>query len=353
MRIQRPGRRAAAAARFAAVRGAYGGGAIGLLGALGYGVIRAESALARRAIGEPTDTPPDPSGTYGKHPGSALRLVVLGDSSAAGLGCDTPEETLGAQLAGGIARDLRRRVRLATYAFVGARSADLDKQIICALEQPVDLAVIMVGTNDVTHRTLPGEAARQLGEAVATLRSSGALVVVGTCPDLGTVEPLLQPLRSVASFYSRRMAAAQLVAVVENDGIAVSLGSLLSPEFAEQPHLWSADRFHPSPEGYRRVADALLPSFLEHSGVTIPVSVPVSSSIQDAVVAAELAAREPGTALETEPGEQGAASAGPGRLVRLVRRLPVVGRGAPDEREPEEGDEHHPETPSQHPPHEG
>ena len=352
MRVQRPGRRAAAVARFAAVRGAYGGGAIGLLGALGYGLIRAEGAMARRTIGEPTDVPPDPTGTYGRHPGPALRLVVLGDSGAAGLGCDTPDQTPGALLAGGVARDLRRRFHLDSYAVVGARSEHLEGQVAQALERPVDLAMIMIGTNDVTHRVLPGEAARDLGRAVATLRAAGALVVVGTCPDLCTVEPLLQPLRTVAAFYSRRMAAAQLVAVVENDGIAVSLGSLLSPEFADHPHLWSADRFHPSPEGYRRVADALLPSLLEHSGVTIAVSVPVSTSVQDVAVAAELASREPGTAIETEPGEQGAAAAGPGRLGRLVRRLPLVGRGAPEAREPEEGvppggDEDHPEAPSQ------
>src|SRR5205807_8374441 len=40
--------------------------------------------------------------------------------------------------------------------------------------------------------------------------------------------------------------------------------------------LWSADRFHPSPSGYQRVADVLLPSLLEGFGVDIPVSVPVS-----------------------------------------------------------------------------
>ena len=132
----------------------------------------------------------------------------------------------------------------------------------------------------------------------------------------------------------------------------MTLGTLLSPEFHGQPHLWSADRFHPSPEGYRRVTDALLPSLLERSGVTIPVSVPVSSTVQDVVVAAGVAAREPGVAVETVPGEEGVAAVGPGRLARLVRRLPLVGRGAPDAREPEEegleeGDEHHPRGPSQ------
>jgi lysophospholipase L1-like esterase len=350
VRVQRPGRRAAAVARYAGTRAALGGGTLGALAAVGYGVIRAESALARRVIGEPKDVPPDPTGMYGRHPGTPLRLVMIGDSGAAGLGCEVAAQTPGALLAGGVARDLKRRVWLESVAFVGARSSDLDTQVAKAIADPIDLAVIIVGTNDVTHRVLPGDAANDLARAVRTLRGAGAVVVVGTCPDLGTIEPLMQPLRAFARFYSRRMAAAQLAAVVENDGVAVSLGTLLSPEFAQHPHLWSADRFHPSPRGYRRVADALLPALLEHSGVTIPVSVPVSTSVQDVAVAADIAAREPGTTIEPVEPEDAAATGVPGRLVRLVRRLPLVGRGAPDAREPDvpaagTGDERHPETP--------
>jgi lysophospholipase L1-like esterase len=335
VQLQRPGRRAA----YVAVRGAYGTGAIGALGALGYGVIRVEAKLARKTIGEPTHAPPDPTGSYGRHPGKPLRLVMLGDSSATGLGCDVPPQTPGALLAGGVARDLKRRVRLDVVAAVGARSADLDAQVGKALRKPVDLAVIMVGANDVTHGVRPGDAARDLGRAVRTLRNAGALVVVGTCPDLGWVKPLLQPLRSFASRMSRRMAAAQAVAVLENDAVAVSLGDLLAEEFGAHAHLWSADRFHPSPEGYRRVSDAILPSLLEHMGVQIVVSVPVSTSVQDVDVAAALAAREPGLMVETVPGEQGVAAAGPGRLARVVRRLPIVGRGAPDARVPEDSNQ--------------
>jgi lysophospholipase L1-like esterase len=328
VRLQKPGRRAA----WVAIRGAYGGGAVGALGALSYGIIRAEAAAARRTIGEPTEVPPDPTGVYGRYLGPSLRLVMLGDSSSTGLGCDTPAQTPGALLAGGVARDLRRRVRLDVVGVVGARSADLDMQVAKALQEHVDLAVLMIGANDVTHRVLPGDAARDLGRAVQTLRAAGAVVVVGTCPDLGTVKPLLEPLRTIAAFWSRRMAAAQAVSVAENDGIAVTLGSLLAQEFALHPHLWSADRFHPSPLGYRRVADALLPSLLEQMGVEIPVSVPVSTTVQDVNVAANVAAREPGVAVETVPGEEGVAAVGPGRLVRLVRRLPLVGRGEPDQR---------------------
>ena len=48
-RVPRPGRRA----RWLAVKAAYGGGAVGTLGAAGYALLRTEAALARKTIGEP------------------------------------------------------------------------------------------------------------------------------------------------------------------------------------------------------------------------------------------------------------------------------------------------------------
>ena len=129
---------------------------------------------------------------------------------------------------------------------------------------------------------------------------------------------------------SRRLARAQTVCVVENGGIAVSLGDLLGPEFGQSPHLWSADRFHPSPAGYARVAEVLLPTVLQALGEGVPV--PVSDTVQDVEVAATVASRDPGLVVETVEGDQGAAATGPGRLARLVRHLPLVGRGAPEGR---------------------
>ena len=324
----RPGRRA----RWVAVKAAYGGGTFGGVAAASYALLSAQAKLARHVIGVPTSEAPKAAGLYGRGPRreKPLHLVVIGDSAAAGLGCERADQTPGALLAGGLARDLRRRVDLDVVAVVGARSADLDAQVARALKRPVDLAVIIIGANDVTHRVPRSAAARDLGRAVRTLREAGSIVVVGTCPDLGTVKPLLQPLRSVARVASRRLAQAQAVAVVEADGIAVSLGDLLGPEFSIEPHLWSDDRFHPSAEGYRRIVDALLPSLLEAAGVDIPVSVPVSDEVQDVLVAATVAAREPGLAVETVEGGEGAATAGPGRLARLRRRLPLGGRGAPE-----------------------
>ena len=318
--IPRPGRRA----RYVAVKAAYGGGTAGGLAGAAVALLATQARLARRTIGQPTAQAPNAAGSYGRgrRGDEPLHLAVVGDSAAAGLGCERADQTPGALLAGGIARDLRRRVDLDVVAVTGARSADLDVQVARALERTVDAAVIIVGANDVTHRVPSAAAARDLGRAVRALRATGAVVVVGTCPDLGTVKPVMQPLRTVAARWSRRLAAAQTVAVVEAGGIAVSLGDLLVRDFTEQPHLWSDDRFHPSAEGYRRIVDALLPSALEALGVDIPVSVPVSDTVQDLDLAAQVAVREPGVEVEVLAG-------GASRLARLRRRLPLVGRGAP------------------------
>ena len=136
----------------------------------------------------------------------------------------------------------------------------------------------MVGANDVTHRVPQAAAVRDLARAVETLRAAGAAVVVGTCPDLGTVAPLWQPLRGFARVHSRRMARAQTVAVVEAGGISVSLGDLLGPEFGASPQLWSADRFHPSAAGYRRVVEVLLPAALEGLGVEVTAGTPTATA---------------------------------------------------------------------------
>ena len=126
----------------------------------------------------------------------------------------------------------------------------------------------MIGANDVTHRIDKSVAVRHLADAVRRLRELGTEVVVGTCPDLGTIQPIPQPLRLIGRRWSRDLAAAQTVAVVEAGGRTVSLGDLLGPEFAERPHeMFSADRFHPSPAGYARAAAALLPSVYAALGV--------------------------------------------------------------------------------------
>ena len=179
----------AGAARKLASAAAYGGGGLSALGVALYGVLNLEAKLARKAIGNPRDEPPpDATGWYGRgRPGPAIKVALLGDSSAAGYGVARVEETPGAFLASGLAESADRRVHLRAFAVVGAESSHLAAQVDRALPTSPDVVVISIGANDVTHTVRPAHSVQHLAEAVRRLRGAGVEVVVGTCPDLGTI----------------------------------------------------------------------------------------------------------------------------------------------------------------------
>ncbi|MEV0184430.1 SGNH/GDSL hydrolase family protein [Streptomyces sp. NPDC050625] len=256
-------------ARRIAAGAAYGGGGVGLVGAAAVGLLLAEVRMARSRVGNGTSNHvPVADGLYGDSydiPGEPpLRLTLLGDSTAAGQGVHRAGQTPGALLAHGLAAVAERPVDLRNVALPGAQSDDLDRQVALVLSSPFpvpDVCVIMIGANDVTHRMPPTRSVRHLSAAVRRLRTAGAEVVVGTCPDLGTIEPVQQPLRWLARRASRQLAAAQTIGVVEQGGRTVSLGDLLGPEFAANPReLFGPDNYHPSAEGYVTAAMAVLPT---------------------------------------------------------------------------------------------
>lgn len=248
--------------RRAARLAALGGGSVTAAGALLYGVVLGQAMIAKHTIPLPTEPPPRADGLYGADlPGEPVRFVMLGDSSAAGYGARLPRETVAAVIAAGLAERLGRPVLMRCLAVVGARSPDLPPQVEGALELSPDIVVICVGGNDVTHRVPVQDSIRFLVDAVTALRAAGAQVVVGTCPDLGTIRPLQRPLRWLAKLWSRQLAAAQTVGVIEAGGRTVSLANLLAPAFYQDPErLFAWDRFHPSSEGYAAAAGALLPT---------------------------------------------------------------------------------------------
>ena len=315
----------AAAARKLASAAAYGGGGLSVVGAGVYAVLRAEASLARRAIGNADLEPPDATGWYGRRrPGPAIKVALLGDSSAAGYGVERVEDTPGAVLGSGLAERAHRRIYLREFAKVGAQSSELDIQVTRALQIEPDVAVILVGANDVTHTVLPSQSVRFLGEAVRRLREAGIEVVVGTCPDLGTVRPIAQPLKQVARVWSRRLAAAQTITVVEAGGRSVALAEVLGPDFDQSPTVFfGPDRFHPSIEGYASLAGVLLPSVLAAVGL-IPDDEARpepyrGEGVFDVSAAAVEAVKVAGTELEgTEIG--GSRRGVRGRWVELRRR---------------------------------
>ena len=294
--------------RLAALTAGTAGGVSGAA----YGVLNGQSWYARRLIGEPEDLPLRADGTYlpdGTGPleraelldpaqprdrtaspdagrGEVLELAVLGDSSAAGLGVDRPDELPGVLLARGLAAEIERPVRLTTHAVVGTTSRELSAQVEAVLAAPPRLAMVLIGANDVTSQLRVSTCAALLGDAVARLTAAGIDLVAGTCPDLGAVRPIPQPLRAVARSWSLALGRAQRRAVEQAGGHAVPLADLLAPEFlARSGELFSPDRYHPSAAGYEAVANILLPELCsaigEWEGGPLP-SLPTRSATAEA-----------------------------------------------------------------------
>ncbi|MEU6999596.1 SGNH/GDSL hydrolase family protein [Nonomuraea sp. NPDC046570] len=311
----------ARAARRIAAAAAVGGGGLTALGVTAYGLLFAESLVARKMIGRPHGLEGPPSeGVYGAFSGPPVSLVMLGDSLSVGLGMTDPAKTPGVLIAYGLAAVAERPVRVSVVGKSGAPSAELALQVDRALKAKPDVAVIFVGANDVTTQTSPATAVRHLAKAVRRLREAGAEVIVGTCPDLGTVRPIGQPLRWVTRRWSRQLAAAQTVAVVEAGGRTVAFADLLGPEFATNPtEMFGPDRFHPSDRGYAQAAYAVLPSVCAALGLW-PEPRPVrGEGLQPIYLAAATAAEEPGAEV-TATRVAGRATGPHGRWVTLFRR---------------------------------
>lgn len=328
----------AGAARKLASAAVYGGGGLSLVGASLYGVLRVEAKVAKKLIGNANSSTPDSSGWYGRgRPGPGLRIALLGDSTSVGYGVDRVEDTTGARLAAGIAEGADRRVHLRCHGVVGAQSSDLDAQVAKVLLVPPQAVVILIGANDVTHTVRPSESVRHLSDAVVRLREAGIEVIVGTCPDLGTVQPIAPPLRQLARAWSRRLAAAQTIAVLEAGGRTVSLAEVLWDQFTSEPAtFFGADRFHPSARGYEALAGSLVPSTLVALGMA-PDPTPVSArgeSVMSITAAALEAVEHAGTELDATT-VAGARSGVRGLWVTMRHRLRLPGATAeapePDE----------------------
>ncbi|TKJ18797.1 SGNH/GDSL hydrolase family protein [Blastococcus sp. CCUG 61487] len=331
----------AARARRLATGAAYGGGGVGLAGAIVVALLREEARAARRRVeARRQPDPPSGDGIYGRGRGKPISFTVLGDSSAVGLGVQRAAETPGVLIASALAELAERPVRLTRLAVSGAKSPQLDEQVDAALEEEPDVALIMIGANDVTSRTRPAVSVRHLADAVRRLRAAGAEVVVGTCPDLGTVRPIAQPLRTLARRWSRQMAAAQTIAVVEAGGRTVSLGSVLGPSFASDRTLFSHDEFHPSAAGYAHAAAVILPSVADALGVWPATAErrrgPRRQSVRPVASAAARAVNRPGTEVQSAAKADGTTGARGGWALLRRRRAPEIPTpGAAGRTEPE------------------
>ena len=195
-----------------------------------------------------------------------LRLALVGDSIAWGQGASRPEDRLAPRL---VAALQERGVRATTrvVAVTGARSADLRRQVDRLSDFSPEVAVVIIGANDLTHRTPTDRAVEDLRSAIGRLRDAGAEVVLAPAPDLSSVPHVPPPLRPVVQQASMILRRGQEAAARALGARIADADHATSQAFAGDPSLFAADRFHPSSAGYAVIADAILPELLAATGL--------------------------------------------------------------------------------------
>lgn len=195
-------------------------------------------------------------GLVGRGPGPPLRVLWLGDSTAAGVGAADAGESLPRQ----VATRLGRPVELTVLARSGDRVGDVvDHQLPAVAERRPDLVVVSVGANDVTHLTSAGAFRSRYSALLDGIASAGVddVVVLGV-PDMGSPPRLAQPLRFVAGVRGGTLDAAVADLARRRGHHYVDIAGVTGPVFRRRPQLFSADRYHPDGAGYRVWADAVV-----------------------------------------------------------------------------------------------
>lgn len=191
--------------------------------------------------------------------GEALQVVVLGDSTVAGLGADAAEESLPGQLADRLAHQLGRPVRVVGYGVSGAVTRDVTAEQAPLLDGvDPDVVIAVVGSNDVTNARPPWALRRDL-EALrdAVGAQTDAPLVLAGIPLFGGADALARPLRDVVDAYATVLRNAQRDAAADLGIGFVEIARDASPRFEGVADAMSDDGFHPAPTGYGFWADAI------------------------------------------------------------------------------------------------
>lgn len=180
-----------------------------------------------------------------------LRVLVLGDSAAAGVGVTTQTEALSGQLADHLAST--HSVHWHCLATTGLTVAG----VLAALQdwpaQPLDAVVISAGVNDVTALTPVSRWVRQYRHLLDTLQRQHQprLILCTALPPLQAFSALPQPLRWTMGQRARHLNRALRQLTTTQPGT-----HLLEPELPLQPSSLAVDGFHPSAQAYQHWARA-------------------------------------------------------------------------------------------------
>jgi len=194
--------------------------------------------------------PPAALPWHGSHPGpDPLRLLLLGDSTIAGVGAATQQQGLAGNLGHELGTRLKRGVEWRAVGESGATARDLLERFVDeAVSEPFDLAFVSVGANDALGLRSRAVFGRDIRSLVSRLRQASpeCTILVSSLPAFFRFELLPNPLKRNLYRHSRSLEAEarRVVGATENAHMSPP-----PPPYSEG--FFASDLFHPSEQGYR------------------------------------------------------------------------------------------------------
>lgn len=208
------------------------------------------------------DTPmlPEPKGDRegSAGVGRPLKLLVVGDSAAAGVGAEHQSDALMGNMVALLQKSHQLHWKL--FAKTGATTKITLRSLQKLQEEHYDVVITSLGVNDVTSMVDPQvwlEQQQALRQLIMKKFSPGMIISCGL-PPMSSFPALPQPLRWYLGLKAVRLSRALEVALEDEPK-----ARYLPINFSTDQGLMASDGFHPGPEAYALWAAQLVKS-IEH-----------------------------------------------------------------------------------------
>lgn len=213
-------------------------------------VLFAQGKRLRRTTPRLPDAAAPWSGTYSPHGSrTPLRLLVLGDSTAAGVGAATQGEALPGHLAHELSMRRRQDVTFRAIGANGATARDLRSRFLDdATAESYDFVFVSIGANDALGIRSRKAFGRDIHTVLSRLRTASpeATIMMSSLPAFFRFELLPNPLRWNLYLHSQALENEARKVVASLPGVIMSPPP---PPYTEG--FFASDLFHPSSQGYR------------------------------------------------------------------------------------------------------
>lgn len=190
--------------------------------------------------------------------GSDVKLLVIGESTVAGLGARTHATALTGQFADRLSERLQKAVRWTVIGKNGVTARRTIEELVPQIpNEKFDYILIGLGGNDVMKLSSPRKWRRDMTELIGILRERNpdARIFLSNCPVIKVSPAIPQPIKFILWELSK----------LHDANVRQFTASMANVFYYHQPRAVSegffADGIHPSEKGYAEWSEAMMKFF--------------------------------------------------------------------------------------------